>query len=96
MAKVNGQIVSCDRCGSEIFLKCTGEDEADGGFTRWNEFEPLPEGWDFVAVPKSVGWPGSGNAYNGYLQVCPECHKLWDKIVIEGFLKGTQYGKKEE
>ena len=93
MAETNGKIVTCDRCGAEIFLKCTGEGETDGGYTRWNEFEKLPDGWDLVAVPNSVGWTGYGNAYNMYLQVCPECHKLWDEIVIERFLKGTPYYK---
>ncbi|MBR3797206.1 MAG: hypothetical protein IKK34_14440 [Clostridia bacterium] len=45
MAYMNGRKYTCDRCGSEAFCKCTGEGETDGGFTRWNEFEPLPEGW---------------------------------------------------
>lgn len=93
MAETTGKIVTCDRCGAEIFLKCTGEGEADGGYTRWNKFEAMPEGWDLVAVPKSVGWTGHGNAYNMYLQVCPDCHKLWHDVVIEHFLKGTPYYK---
>lgn len=93
MAEVNGKVVTCDRCGANIFLKVTGEKETDGGFTRWNTFEAMPDGWDLVAVPNSVGWTGHGNAYNMYLQVCPDCHKLWDKLVIEGFLKGTPYYK---
>ena len=91
MSKMNGQIVTCDRCGAHIFRKCTGEGETDGGFTRWNNFESLPVGWDFVAVPRSIEWTECGNAYNRYLQVCPTCHKLWDEIIIEGFLKGTPY-----
>ena len=96
MAHVNGRITTCDRCGAEVFSKCTGEGEADGGFTRWNNFETLPEGWDLVAVPNSIGWVGNGNAYNGYLHVCPACHELWDKVVIEGFLKGTRYYPEKE
>ena len=91
MAKINGQTVICDRCNTQIFIKCIGEGETDGGFTRWNNFEPLPEGWTLVAVPDSLGWVGHGNAYNGYLFVCPQCHALWDELVIEGFLKGTPY-----
>ena len=94
MAKINGQLVICERCDTQVFCKCTGEGEADGGFTRWNKFEPLPEGWDLVAVPKSVK-AGSANAYNGYMQVCPACHELWDRVVMEGFLKGTPYYKKD-
>ena len=96
MAEVKGRITTCDRCGAEVFSKCTGEGETDGGFTRWNKFEALPEGWGLVAVPILVGWTGHGNVYNGYLQVCPDCHKLWDAVVLEGFLKGTPYYKKKE
>ena len=46
MATVNGKITTCDRCGALVFSACTGEVELDGGFTRWNTFEPLPEGWE--------------------------------------------------
>lgn len=46
MAEINGRMIICDRCGESAFLKCTGEGERDGGFTRWNKFEPVPEGWD--------------------------------------------------
>jgi len=91
MAKVNGQLVTCDRCGKQIFRKCTGEGEADGGFTRWNNFEAMPDGWDLVAVPSSLGWIGNGNAYNGYIQACPDCSKLWEEIILDEFLKGTKY-----
>ena len=96
MSKINGQITICDRCGAQTVRKCTAEGEADGGWTRWNNFEALPDGWDLVAVPKCIGWVGNGNAYHGYLQVCPSCHELWDKVVIDGFLKGTKYYKRAE
>ena len=96
MAKSNGQIVTCDRCGKHTFLKCTGEGEADGGFTRWNEFEDLPNGWGLVAVPNSLGWVGNGNAYNGYIEVCDDCRKLWDNLIIDGFLKGTKFERSAE
>ena len=45
MSKVNGQMRTCDRCGATVFLKCIGEGERDGGFTRWNVFEDAPKGW---------------------------------------------------
>lgn len=60
MSSVNGRLLTCDRCGEQIFLKCTGEGETDGGFTRWNNFETPPEGWDWV---NDVG------------SVCPRCWK---------------------
>jgi hypothetical protein len=45
MAAINGKLIICDRCGETAFLKCVGEGEMDGGFTRWNKFEPTPDGW---------------------------------------------------
>lgn len=95
MSQVNGQLTTCQRCGAQIFRKCTGEGEADGGFTRWNNFEPYPEGWDLVAVPKTAN-TGNGNAYNGYMRVCPDCNRAWNIAVNECFLKGTPYYHVEE
>lgn len=59
MSCKNGQMMTCDRCGDWIFLKCTGEGEMDGGYTRWNNFEPAV-GWEYI---KNVG------------MVCPKCWK---------------------
>ena len=36
-------MIVCDRCGAEVFLKCIGKGETDGGHTIWNEFEKIPE-----------------------------------------------------
>ena len=66
MSSENGRLLTCDRCGKQIFLRCTGEGEADGGYTRWNVFENPPEGWDWV---KDVG------------SVCPECWKDFQRMM---------------
>lgn len=95
MAKINGQITICDRCKKQVFRKCIGEGSADGGYTRWNDFEALPKGWDLVAVPRSAK-THNGNAYNDYLHVCPDCHALWDKVINEHFLMGTDYYIEED
>ena len=65
MSRKNGQILTCDRCGAWIFLACTGEDVMDGGYTRWNKFEPA-EGWDTIT--------GVGN-------VCPECNQDFKELI---------------
>lgn len=44
---VKGCMSHCCRCGLTVFRKLTGEGVADGGFTRWDKFEPLPEGWEW-------------------------------------------------
>ena len=66
MAEVNGKLVSCDRCNETVFLKCTGEGERDGGFTRWNNFEPIPSGW--------------GNHFEVGL-LCPKCNGEYRHLI---------------
>ena len=95
MDDVYGKFVFCHRCGTKTFVEYIGESETDGGFSRWMHFEALPDGWDQVAVPLKTSNKLRGNAYNDYMQVCPECNKLWHKVINEGFLKGTQYYTEE-
>ena len=90
MSEVNGQLCTCERCGFQIFRKAIGEGEADGGYTRWNKFEDYPDGWGLVGVPEDNG------ARYGYIRVCPSCHDLWDKLINENFLKGTEYYKEND
>ena len=74
MAFVNGRKYTCDRCGDETFCKCTGEGELDGGYTRWNKFEPLPTGWET-------------HGDTGLL--CPDCNGLY-KRMIHSFKYGAE------
>lgn len=78
MAEQVGKLVSCDRCGKQIFLECVGEGERDGGFTRWNKFEAFPEGWDW-------------HSETG--QLCPECNNeykaLFNTFMTEGRKDGA-------
>lgn len=68
MAETKGKLVTCDRCGAKIFTPCTGEGERDGGFTRWNYFAPLPEGW---------------NKHYEVGQLCPDCNQKYEDIINE-------------
>ena len=73
MAEVNGKLVTCDRCGAQVFLKCTDENERDGGYTRWNTFEDFPEGWNYHS---SVG------------RLCPDCNRKYEDMISE-FITGA-------
>ena len=73
--EVKGKLVSCDRCGEQIFLKCTGEGERDGGFTRWNEFEPFPEGWE--------------HQYN-IGRLCPKCNEKYKQLINTFMSEGRE------
>ncbi len=62
--KADGRLVQCDRCQNQVFLQRIGRKDLDGGWTCWDEFEPLPEGWDYVT---NVG------------DLCPACSEEWKK-----------------
>ena len=68
MAEAKGKLVSCDRCGDTVFLKCTGEGETDGGYTRWNTFETFPDGW---AYHHEVG------------SLCPSCNAEYKRLIVD-------------
>lgn len=78
MAREKGLLVHCDRCGETVFLKITGNGEADGGWTRWDKFEPYPEGW-------SDHWI-TGKA--GTSTLCPACSAEYEGIAAEFMRKG--------
>ena len=75
MAEVNGKLISCDRCGKIAFLKCTGEGETDGGFTRWNNFEPDPPGWGYL---REVG------------RLCSDCNSEYNRLLENFKSKGEE------
>lgn len=75
MGKQNGKILICDRCGYEEFLACTGENSADGGYTKWNTFEKPKKKWIF-----------GENFAGSYVDLCPECAEQY-KILKEAFIK---------
>lgn len=60
MARENGQLRTCDRCGKTVFLKTVGDGETDGGYTRWNKFEDV-KGW---TTESDIG------------DLCPDCSEL--------------------
>jgi hypothetical protein len=74
MAQINGRLTICDRCGEQVFSKYTGEGVTDGGYTRWDKFENLPDGWE--------------SHYDGIGMLCPKCNEEYKKL-IENFNKSV-------
>ena len=62
-----GLLIKCDRCEKTGFFRTTGDREADGGYTRWNTFEPA-DGWTYE--------PDIG-------ELCPDCSQEFEDIKIE-------------
>lgn len=77
MAKVNGRLITCDRCGKTIFVKAVSDREMDGGFTRWTEFE------------KAEGW--THESFIGDL--CPECSQEYDCLKEEFKYKQKRFAE---
>lgn len=78
MSEHCGKKIRCDRCGEEIFLKYTGEKEFDGGWTKVQYFESLPNNWRYIPVAKS-----NGKTVNVHL--CPECVALYNSLFSNFF-----------
>lgn len=74
MAQEKGLLQTCDRCQEWVFLKTTGDGDADGGYTRWNKFEAAPAGWEHV----QVGIKDHGGSV--YATLCPKCSAEWRRI----------------
>lgn len=79
MARQNGQLRTCDRCGKTIFLKTTGEGELDGGYTRLNKFEDA-KGW---TTERDIG------------DLCPECSEVLENIKKKFKQKVDEFKNKE-
>lgn len=69
MASKLGKLDECTRCGETIFLEKTGTGSADGGYTRWDNFEPLPKEW----------------LNSSYGTFCPHCAGLFYSTMLSFF-----------
>lgn len=74
-----GKLIKCDRCGEQVFLPWISQDEFDGGYTRVDKFETVPEGWECVS-----------RYFHKYdlRNLCPKCTKEYEYMLSE-FWKGT-------
>ncbi len=75
MAEQKGLLKTCDRCGSQVFLKYLDTDELDGGYTKLDKFEPAPDGWNCCYV---------GTRFK---TLCPTCAERWQEIST-AFIEG--------
>ena len=87
MAEQKGLLVICDRCGATTFRKYAGRGETDGGYTTWDKFEPIADGWERVEIPLK-----SGHSFKT-IQTCPVCSEVWKRAVTDNFMHGTTIGE---
>ena len=74
MSRVSGDLVTCSRCGETIFLAKLGSRDLDGGFSRYDVFEELPDDWLFITQ------------LEGHL--CPNCSNTFKQIIAD-FMHGV-------
>lgn len=68
MSSTKGMLKTCDRCGAQIFLKLTGSEQFDGGYSSRDTFEKAPDGW------------ANGYIDGKYRDLCPTCSKQWEDV----------------
>lgn len=69
MSREKGMLRTCDICGATAFAKATKDGEADGGYTRWNNFEAFPEGWsNKIEIDRKS------------IDSCPKCTAKYDEL----------------
>lgn len=75
MAEWSGKIIICDRCGREYRMAFLKEKQMDGGFTVINNFEPLPNDWEYY---REAGW------------LCPKCADSYKKLLADFLRKEVE------
>ena len=81
MAELKGKLLTCDRCGEQIFLKHIKSDALDGGFTNREIYDDTPSGWYSRNVGKDFVCK--------YALLCPECNRLCGEL-LAGFMGGRE------
>lgn len=66
--ELKGKLLKCDRCGDTAFLKYIETNELDGGYTKYDVYEPEPPGWGTI---------------HGLGDLCPTCREEYDRLIAE-------------
>ncbi len=72
MAQKLGKLLTCDRCGTTVFLekKDDKRDFSDGYVSDLSEFEEAPDDWTRLRREHE----------KDDVLLCPDCSRLFDKI----------------
>lgn len=67
--KTDGRLVVCDypNCTEQVMLRKVGVGEIDGGYTKFDKFEPMPEGW----------------GYKDGKDLCPDHHQYYVDMIAD-------------
>ena len=65
MSRTEGKLLTCDRCGEQLFLKKVEENYLDGGIISAPMYEPKADGW---------------KCRNGK-DLCPACETYYNEVM---------------
>lgn len=92
MSERIGKMLTCDRCGSFIFLNYTGKQEFDGGFTQVETFEDPPKGWgygDKLLSENELDDISRGKQCVTTKRLCPDCYEEYCHMIRKFYDKDT-------
>lgn len=64
-----GKLVKCDNCKQWVFLKRLDDIVMDGGYSRSENYEKLPDGWERADV------------VDKHADLCPECARTLRSVI---------------
>ena len=83
-----GKYYICDRCGTTSFFEKIGEEELDGGFTKFDKFEEAG-GWNTV-------YPEASHAMGSSKLLCPACSKKYNSLMREFFEDPKDFDRRHQ
>lgn len=75
MARTEGLLITCDRCGETVFLKKTGVNDLDGWTnrsTQYSTYQSLPQNWMYETA---------------FGHLCPKCAREFQTFCANFFTK---------
>lgn len=81
MSERIGKMLTCDRCGSFVFLNYTGKHEFDGGYTQIADFEDPPKGWGYGDKLLSANDLDNIPMCATSKRLCPDCYKEYCYVI---------------
>lgn len=89
MSERLGKMLTCDRCGSFVFLNYIGTQEFDGGYTQVANFEDPPKGWGYGDKLLSATDLDNISKCTTTKRLCPDCYKEYCYMIREFYDKDT-------
>jgi len=89
MSERLGKMLTCDRCGSFVFLHYIGKKDFNGGVTLSVDFEDPPKGWGYGDKILSENDLDNISKCTTTKRLCPDCYKEYCCMIRKFYDKDT-------